>query len=149
MSINPYNLGNAAYRRGHLKELKEGMSRIEPLPMMSVKADKKSKGRTFLQYWSNGKLKLKCRVVNGLELGIHREWYSNGRLNLEKHFVNGEITSLSHWDRKGKFVSKAEYGNHWMKIRSLNAKTKKYERLYNLGTREVSQEEFKATVGKV
>lgn len=55
----------------------------------------------------NTKLKSKNLIIeeqqfnNGLEVGIHREWYPNGKLKSEKTYKNGELLESKIWPEGG------------------------------------------------
>ena len=52
-------------------------------------------------WYENGHLELKGNWIDGIQDGLHREWYENGQLTIETFYDYGEIIEEECWDEDG------------------------------------------------
>lgn len=62
------------------------------------------------EYHSNGQLKIKGKLHNGLDDGLWEEWHENGQKKSERLYKDGLPTGLwREWDKDGKLVKEKKW----------------------------------------
>jgi antitoxin component YwqK of YwqJK toxin-antitoxin module len=100
---NKQGKGGAPPVPAHTFRDDEGM-KIKPIHPENLDADE------YIEYFSNGKLKRKVPLKNGLPHGTYREYYLNGKLKLKGKFDSGQRTGKwKYYDENGKIRIKKRY----------------------------------------
>jgi len=78
----------------------------------------------YIEYHPNGKVKMKCKYLEGVENrdGLMHKYFEDGSYNkgkrifVKKYFENGEVKTEWLYDKNGKEISKKYYDKDGNKI---------------------------------